>query len=194
MCASPGHRPPSPMTRRRPPSPESSPSPSPPRIVPLGRRRLWSPPPRKRTPPTTSPTPSRSNARSAIPKAAVDQRLRSVVKPAAQHLQLQSRSRLYEHRSQHDSRPPADKSSVDVAARANVLPQRKQTPTRLRSVLSPPSTPRFGRRPPPTQGCNRGSRSVASTLVAEARRKSQTRPPTENEIERVNSRPRRLAL
>ena len=196
MCASPGRRPLSSVTRHRPPRPESSPSPSPspPRIVPLWRRRLWSPPPRKRTPPTTSPTPSRSNARSAIPKAAVNQRLRSVVKPAAQHLQLPSCSRLYEHRSHHDSRPPAYKSSVDGAVRANVLPQRSQTPTRLRTVLSPPSTPRFGRRPPLTQGCNRGSRSVASTLVAEALRKSQTRPPTGNEIERVNSRLRRLAL
>ena len=195
MSALPSRRSSSPVTRRRPPSPESSPSPSPPRITPLGRRRLWSPPPRKRTPPTAPDMSSRLSARSSIPRAAVTQRLQSVVTPAARHLRLPSPSRLSEHRSQHNSRPPADQSSGDAAALGNVQPRRKRTPARLKSVLSPPPTPRIERqRPPPIRGGNRGSRSVASTIVSEARRKCRPRPPTENEIERVNSRLRRLAL
>ena len=179
----------SPVTRLR--SPESSPSPSPPRVTPLGRRRLWSPPPRKKAP----ETPSRSSARSSMPKAAVARRPRSVVATTAPHLRLPSPSRLSQHRSQHDSRPPAIRSSVDAAVPGNAQPRRSQTPSRLKSVFSPPPTPRVNRqRPPPIKDGNRGSRSVASTILSERRRRCKSTPPTDNDIERVNSRLRRLAL
>ena len=191
MSATPGRRPPS-VTRRHPLSPESSPSP--PRIMPLGRRRLWSPPPRKRTPPTTPEPPSRSNARSAIPKAAAAQRLQSVVCPAERRRQHPLRSRLSGHRSHHDSRPPANESNEDVDARASDQHPRKTSPTRLKSVLEAPLTPRpHCQCPPLTQGGNRGSRFVASTIVALARRRRCPEQPTPETIKRVNSRLRRLA-
>ena len=192
MSVTPGRRPPS-VTRRNPLSPESSPSP--PRILLLGRRRLWSPPPRKRTPPTTPKPLSRLNARSSIPKAAGAQRLQSVVCHVEQRRRHPLRSRLSGHRSHHDSRPPANESSEDEDARESDQRPRKTSPTRLMSVLSPPSTPRPRRqRPPPTQGGNHGSRFVASTIVATARKKVCPRPPTPKDIERVNFRLRKLAL
>ena len=164
----PGRRSASPMTRRRPPSPETSPSP--PKIVPLGRRRLWSPPPRDKTPPTT---PSKSSARSAIPRAAATQHLQSVVAPVAQRLPLLSCSRLSEHRSQHDSRPLATPSNGNADAQESVRRRPTATPPFSLTVLSPPPTPRLIRqRPPTTQVGNHGSRCVASMIVATARKRA----------------------
>ena len=192
MRPSPGRRSASPVTRRRSPSPETSPSRSPPRIKPLGRRRLWSPPPRKRTPPTT---PLRWSARSAIPKAAAAPHLRSVVAPVAQRLQLPSRSRRSEHRSQYDSRPPATSSSESVDVRGNVRGRPKTMPPSSPPVLSPPPTPHLVRqRPPAARSGNRGSRLVTSTIVATAWKRARPRPPTPEDIQRVNQRLRNLVL
>ena len=185
----------SPVMRRRPSSPASSPSPSPSRTTLLGRRRLWSPPPRKRM--SLKMSPSRSSARSTIPRSASQAHLQSVVVATVQHPQLPSRSCRFEHRSQFDSRPPATTplSSGSEDDLASPRRRKKTPPPSSPPMLSPPPTPRLIRqRPPLTRSGNRGSRFVASTIVASARKKNRPKPPTLEEIERVNSRLHRLAL
>ena len=181
----------------------SSRSPSPPKMTPLGRRQLWSPPQRRKTSPTDSPSKARTAARSTTPRQASLPRLQLSV-AAITRVRLPSQSRRLGHRTQHDSRPPATTpvSSDDENARER-RQRRDRTPTPS-SALRPPSSPPtpsppqtpspVRHHPPVTRSGNRGSRSVASTLVASARKRVQARPLTPDNIQRVNRKLSALAL
>ena len=178
------------------PSLASSRSPSPPKMTPLGRRRLWSPPPRRKTSPTDSPSRERTAAHLTTPRHASLPRLQSSV-AAITRTRLPSRSRRLGHRTHHDSCPPAttpiSSDDEDVQGRRQ---RRDRTPTPSSPPTpSPPQTPSPVRqRLPVTHSGNRGSLSVASTMMASARKRAQARPPTPEDIQRVNRKLRALAL
>ena len=182
----------SPVTQRR--SPGSSPSPSPPRVTPLGRRRLWNPPPRPRTPTKDL---SRSSARSAAPQHVYAACLPSAIVIAAPRPQPPRRNRRSAHRSHFNSCPPSTYSSSqseDGPGSVRLMPP-KNMPPASPTVLRPhPTQSLVHPRPPPTQHGSRMSRCVASTIVAAARKRVQPRPPTPEDIQRVNRKLRALAL
>ena len=184
-----------PVTPPSSPGLTSSQSPSPPILPSVRRRRLWSPPMRRNCR-------SRSNATSTTPR--LDHRPRPRSSDAASDQgRPPSRSRRLRHRSHHDSRPPSTTSgpSGDVADPESIR-RRSPSPRPLStSTPSPPQTPPTGRRlnsvlqrPPRTQHGNRGSRSVASTILTSARKRAQARPRTPTDIRRINRKLRALAL
>ena len=200
MCAQAGRCPAPPVTPPSSPSLASSRSPSPPIIPSTRRRRLWSPPMRRRSPTTSR---SRSSASSTAPRLV---RLPHRPSPdAADALDFRppSRSRRLGHRSHHDSRPPSTTScpsdDEDVQER---LQRRSPSPSPSRAPTpSPPQTPPAARRlqsvlqrPPRTQHGSRGSSCVASSLLSAARKRAQARPPTPTDIRRINRKLRALAL
>ena len=199
-----GRRSASPVMPPSPPSPASSRSPSPPIISSARRRRLWSPPMRSRS---TATSGSRSSASSMAPRP-----VRPPSRPspdAADRLDFRppSRSRRLGHRSHHDSRPPSTPPRRSDAEGGQGRPRRQSpspTPSPSPSSAhspSPPSTPPAARRlqsvlqrPPRTQHGNRGSTSVASSLLSSARKRAQARPPTPTDILRIDRKLRALAL
>ena len=195
MCTQAGRCPAPPVTPPSSPGLASSRSPSPPALPSVRRRRLWSPPMR----PSCR---SRSNATSATPRHDHRPRPRSSDAAVVQ-ARPPSRSRRLGHRSHHDLRPLLTTSgpSGDVANPESIR-RRSPSPRPLStSTPSPPQTPPTGRRlnsvlqrPPRTQHGNRGSRSVASTIMSSARKRAQTRPPTPTDIRRINRKLRALAL
>ena len=190
-----------PVTPPSSPSLASSRSPSPPAMAPVQRRRLWSPPMRRRSP-TTSQR-SRSSASSTAPRLAHRPRHPSPDAAAALDFRPPSRSRRLGHRSHHDSRPPStmshpsdDEVDPERSRRRSPSPSTSSPPTQ-----SPPKTPQAARRlqsvlqrPPRTQPCNRGSRSVASTLLSSARKRAKAVLPTPTDMRRINRKLRALAL
>ena len=200
MCSPAGCGPAPPVTPPLSPSLASSRSPSPPALPSVRRRRLWSPPMRRRSPTTSR---SRLSAASTAPRPAHRPRPQSSDAADVPGIRPLSRSRRLGHRSHHDSRPPSKTScpSDDEVApgrgrRRSPSPSPSSTPS-----PSPPLTPPAGRRlqsvlqrPPKTQHGNRGSRSVASTILTSARKRAQARPPTPTDIRRINRKLRALAL
>ena len=190
-----------PVTPPSSPGPASSRSLSPPIPPSVRRRRLRSPPMRRRSP-TTSRR-SRSSASSTAPRLVHRPRHPSPDAADALDFRPPSRSRRLGHRSHHDSRPPSRTSrpnDVEDARerlqRRNPSPSPSTTPT-----TSPPQTPPSDRRlqsvlqrPPRTQHGNRGSRSVALTILSSARKRAQASPPTPTDILRINRKLRALAL
>ena len=200
MCSQAGCGPAPPVTPPSSPSPASSRSPPPPTLPTVRRRRLWSPPMRRKSP-TTSP--SRSSATLTAPRHAPLHRHRSSDNADVTRIRPPSRSRRLGHRSHHDSRPPSttscpsdDEADPESTRRRSPSPRPSSTP-----APSPPRTPPTDRRlqsvlqrPPRTQHGNRGSRSVALTFLTSARKRAQARPQTPTDIRRINRRLRALAL
>ena len=189
-----------PVTPPSSPGRTSSRSPSPPILPLVRRRRLWSPPMRQQLP-TTSQW-SRSSASSTAPRLVHRPRHPSPDAADALDFRPPSRSRRLGHRSHHDSRPPSKTShpSDDEDARER-LQRRSPSPSPSTTTSSPPQTPPPDRRlqsvlqqPPRTQHGNRGSRSVASTILSSARKRAQASPPTPMDILRINRKLRALAL
>ena len=201
MCSQAGRCPAPPVTPPSSPSLASSQSPSPP-IIPLTRRRrLWSPPMRRRSP-TTSQR-SRSSALLTAPRLVHCPHHPSPDAADALDFRPPSRSRRLGHRSHHNSRPPStslcpsdDEDDLGRNQRRSPSPSPSYAPT-----PSPPETPPAARRlqsvlqrPPRTQHGNRGSRSVASTILTSVRKRAQARPPTPTDVCRINRKLRALAL
>ena len=201
MCSQAGRCPAPPVTPPSSPGPTSSRSPSPPIIPSTRRRRLWSPPMRRRSP-TTSRR-SRSSASSTAPRLVHRPHRPSPDAADALDFRPPSRSRRLGHRSHHDSRPPSTTSRPSDGEDGPERNQRR-SPSPSPSFApapSPPETPPAARRlqsvlqrPPRTQHGNRGSRSVASTILTSARKRAQARPPTLTDIRRINRKLRALAL
>ena len=203
MCAASSRCPALPVTPPSSPSRAPFRSESPPMLPSRRRRRLWSPPMRRRSPATRS----RSSASSTVPRIVQLPRRLSPDAATASDFRPPSRSRRSGHRSHHDSRPPSTisrpKGDADVRGR---LQRRSPSPTASSSAPSartptPPETPPAGRRllsvltrPPQTQRCNRGSRSVASNILSSARKRAQARPPSPTDVNRINRKLRALAL
>ena len=191
-----------------PVTPPSSRSPSPPIIPSTRRRRLWSPPMRRRSPTTSR---SRSSASSTAPRLAHRPPRPSPDAADVADFRPPSRSQRQGHRSHHDSRPPSTTSRQRDAEVVRGRPRRQSpspspspspsaSPSSARTQ-SPPMTPPAARRlqsvlqrPPRTQHGNRGSTSVASSLLSSARKRAQARPPTPTDIRRVNRKLCALAL
>ena len=193
-----------PVTPPSPPSLASSRSPSPPIIPSTRRRRLWSPPMRRRSPTTSR---SKSSASSTAPRLVRHPRRLSPDAADAIDFRPPSRNRRHGHRSHHDSRPPSTASRLSDAEDDPGRPRRRSpspSPSPSPSSAptpSPPVTPPAARRlqsvlqrPPRTQHGNRGSSSVASSLLTSARKRAQARPPTPTDIRRINRKLRALAL
>ena len=206
-----GRCPAPPMTPPSSPGRAPSRSASPPTLPSRRRRRLWSPPMRHRSPSKTSRSSASSTAprivqlpRRLSPDAATTSGHRL---PPATVFRPPSRSRRSGHRTHHDSRPPSTaplrSDDVDAPGRHR---RRNPSPTASSSAPSteaatPPRTPPDARRllsvltrPPQTRPCNRGSRSVASTLLSSARKRAQARPPSPTDVDRINRKLRALAL
>ena len=187
----------SPAMRRRAPdtSPELSPSPLPVRIAWTTRRPLWSPPPRPKSPKPSSPL-ARSSASSMIPRRLSAAPLQLVVVRTPLKPDM-PRSRRTHHRGQFPPRLLLKSGSQDNAADLKSVrrlqPPKKQLPPRLRL---PPSVPSVVdcRRPPLTRRGSRGSGSTALAIMASARARVQPRPPTPEDICRVNRKLATLAL
>ena len=199
MCSQAGRCPAPPVT------PPSSPdrmarSPSPPILPSIRRRRLWSPPMRRRSP-------KKSRSRSSAASSTAPQLVRRPRPPspdAADALDFRppSRSRRLGHRSHHDSRPPSKTSLPnDVGDVRGRLQRRSPSPSPSTATSSPPQTPppdhrlqSVLQRPPRTRHGNRGSRFVASTMMSSARKRAQASPPTTTDVMRINRKLRALAL
>ena len=198
MCTQAGRCPALPVTPPSSPGLASSRSPSPPALPSVRRRRLWSPPMRRKS---RTASLSRSSATSTTPRHA--HRPRSSDAAVDHGTRPPSRSRRLGHRSHHDSRPPSttscpsdDEDDLGRNQRRSPSPSPSYAPT-----PSPPETPPAARRlqsvlqrPPRTQHGNRGSRSVASSLLSSARKRAQARPPTPTDMRRINRKLRALAL
>ena len=200
MCAQASRCPAPTVTPPSSPSLASSQSPSPPILPTVRRRRLWSPPMRRRSP-TTSP--SRSSAMSTAPRRGSLPRPRSSDAADITRIRLPARSRRLGHQSHHDSRPPSTTScpSDDEDGPGRSLRRSPSPSPSFAPAPSPPETPPAARRlqsvlqrPPRTQHGNRGSRSVASSLLSSARKRAQARPPTPTDMRRINRKLRALAL
>ena len=169
-------------------SPASSPSPPPPRIMPLGRRRLWS----------------------AL-EVADDVAFKNEREISDPPLCFSSSSPIGRRRARHAhpasiSQPPLGASdAVWLATPGNdaVVKRRRGRPWKCPapqenadSVLpgNAQSASDSAPRPPMTRSGNRGSCSVASMIVAAARKRAQPRPPTPEDIQRVNRKLRALVL
>ena len=192
-----------PMTPPSSPGRAPSQSASPPTLPSIRRRRLWSPPMRRRSPTSRS----RSNASSTKPRLVQLPRRLSPDAATVSNFRPPSRSRRSSHRTHHDSRPPSAaplrKDDADAPGRSQ---RRNPSPTASSSAPStetttPPRTPPDARRllsvltrPPQTRHCNRGSRSVASTLMSSARKRAQARPPSPADVDKINRKLRALAL
>ena len=198
MCSQAGRCPAPPVT------PPSSPdrmarSPSPPILPSIRRRRLWSPPMRRRSPVKSR---SRSSASSTAPRLVRRPRPPSPDAADALDFRPPSRSRRLGHRSHHDSRPPSKTSLQNDAADARGrLQRRTPSPSPSTASSSPPQTPPPDKRlqsvlrlPPQTRHGNRGSRFVASTMMSTARKRAQASPPTTTDVMRINRKLRALAL
>ena len=193
-CPAPPVTPPSSPDRKSPRSP------SPPILPSVRRRRLWSPPMRRRSP-TTSRR-SRSSASSTAPRLVHHPRPPSPDAADTLDFRPPSRSRRQGHRSHHDSRPPSRMSpQSDEEVVRGRLQRRSPSPSPSTASSSPPRTPPQSerlqsvlRRPPRTLHGNRGSRFVASTMVSSARKRAQASPPTTTDIARINRKLRALAL
>ena len=197
-----GRCPAPPVTPPSSPGRTSSRSPSPPILPSVRRRRLWSPPMRRRSP-TTSQRSRSSAASSTAPRLVHRPRPPSPDAADALDFRPPSRSRRLGHRSHHDSRPPSKTSRPsDNEDAQERLRRRSPSPSPSTApTTGPPQTPPSDRRlqsvlqrPPRTQHGNRGSRSVASTILSSARKRAQARPPTPTDIRRINRKLRALAL
>ena len=208
MCTQAGRCPAPPVT------PPSSPdrmwprSPSPPILPSIRRRRLWSPPMRRRRSLTKSER-SKSSASSTAPRLVHHPRPPSPGAESTPDFRPPSRSRRQGHRSHHDSRPPSKTSpqsgAEDVRGR---LQRRCPSPSPSAASTSPstastspsrtpPRNERLQsalRQPPRTLHGNRGSRFVASTILSSARKRAQASPPSTTDIARINRKLRALAL
>ena len=203
MCATAGRGQAPPVTPPSSPGRTHFRSQSPPILPSVRRRRLWSPPMRRRSPKTRS----RSNASSTAPRLVQLPRRLSPDAAATSHFRPPSRSRRTGHRSHHDSRPPSTTShpggnadALGSARSRNPSPNQSPTP-KPAPTATPPDTPPAGRRlqsaltrPPQTQRGNRGSRSTASSLLSSARKRAQARPPSPADVDRINRKLRALAL
>ena len=193
--------PPPPMTPPSPPDRKWTRSPSPPILPSVRRRRLWSPPMRRRSPAKSQR--SRSSAASSTAPRLV-RRPRPPSPDAADALDFRppSRSRRLGHRSHHDSRPPSKTSLPnDVGDDRGRLQRRSPSPSPSTATSSPPQTPPpDGRlqsvllRPPRTRHGNCGSRFVALTILSTTQKRAQASPPTTTDIMRINRKLRALAL
>ena len=193
MCTQAGRCPAPPVTPPSSPGLASSRSPSPPTLPSVRRRRLWSPPMRRGCR-------SRLNATSTTPRQNHCPRPRSSDAAGDQERPL-SCSRRLGHRSHHNLRPPSTTSCPSGNEDGPGSTRRRSPSPRPLSTSSPPQTPPSGRRlnsvlqrPPRTQHGNRGSRSVASTILSSARKRAQARPPTPDDIRQINRKLRALAL
>ena len=200
MCSAASRCPAPPMTPPSSPDRKSTRSPSPPILPSVRRRRLWSPPMRRRRSPVTSR--SKSSASSTAPRLVHHPRPPSPGAESTPDFRPPSRSRRQGHRSHHDSRPPSKTSpqsgAEDVRGR---LQRRCPSPSPSTASTSPSRTPPRNerlqsvlRRPPRTLHGNRGSRFVASTMLSSARKRAQASPPTSTDIIRINRKLRALAL
>ena len=195
-----GRCPQPPMTPPSSPDRKSTRSPSPPILPSVRRRRLWSPPMRRRSPATSRR--SRSSASSTAPRLVHHPRPPSPDAADTLDFRPPSRSRRQGHRSHHDSRPPSRTSpQSDEEVVRGRLQRRSPSPSPSTASSSPPRTPpqserlqSVPRRPPRTPHGNRGSRFVASTMLSSARKRAQASPPTSTDIIRINRKLRALAL
>ena len=200
MCSQAGRCPAPPVTPPSSPDRKSTRSPSPPILPSVRRRRLWSPPMRRRRSPATSR--SKSSASSTAPRLVHHPRPPSPGAESTPDFRPPSRSRRQGHRSHHDSRPPSKTSPQnDVEVVRGRLQRRSPSPSPSTASSSPPRTPPQSerlqsvlRRPPRTLHGNRGSRFVASTMMSSARKRAQASPPTSTDIIRINRKLRALAL
>ena len=203
MCATASRGPAPPVTPPSSPSKTHFRSQSPPILPSMRRRRLWSPPMRRRSPTTRS----RSSASSTAPRLVQLPRRLSPDAAAVSHFRPPSRSRRTGHRSHHDSRPPSttsrprdDADALGSTRRRIPSPSRSSSP-KPAPTATPPDTPPAGRRlqsaltrPPQTQRGNRGSRSTASSILSSARKRAQARPPSPADVDRINRKLRAIAL
>ena len=173
------------MRHSPPPTNHAATSQAPPRLAPRRQRRLWSPLPRFKMPPNSSNAPSTrpSSPKSSLSLAARRSpqqplRLRSVI---AEPSPLRSCSPGIQ-RSHHSLRPPLPHQSPDAVED-------------LGSVQHPwtTGTPRQ-RRPPPTCHGSLLCCSIASTIMSSARKRAQPRPPTPEDVERINRRLSKLSV
>ena len=146
MCSQAGCSPAPPVTPPSSPSLASSRSPSPPILPTVRRRRLWSPPMRRKSLTTSR---SRSSASSTAPQLVHRPRPLSSNAVDAQGIRPPSRSRRLGHRSHHDSRPPSKTSCPsDGEADRGRLQHRSPSPSPSSTPTpSPPQTPPIASNP-----------------------------------------------